>query len=132
MYSEKPLAILWEGNWVIMYEITVGAIDAVPIPTINLAIIIDINDDAVAVNILPKTNIPIPIISIFFLPITSLNLPKIGVKTADDIDSASAVQVVLLYSKFISFTKAGPKTVVSPPIKPIKKAAKAYGINPVK
>ena len=108
-----------------IYEITTGATAALPTPTTNLAISINQSDGASAVIIFPEIKTKIPRSSVARLPITSPSFPRIGAKAAVDIDIARAVQVVLLYSSPISFTNAGPRTVVKPPIIPIKKAASA-------
>ena len=115
-----------------MYDITTGAMAALPIPTIKRAIIIKNSDGAIAVRILPKVKIAIPINNVAFLPITSPSLPRMGANAAVEAAIAKAVHVVLLYGKFKSLTNAGPSTAVNPPTAPTKNAASAYGTKPLK
>ena len=92
----NTLAILSGGNSVRIYDITTGAIAAVPIPTIKRAVNMKNKVGAIAVRILPKMNTTMPISKVIFLPIMSPNLPRIGANAAVDIAIASAVHVVLL------------------------------------
>ena len=79
-----------------IYEITTGAMAAVPTPTIKRAIIIKNNELAIAVRILPSIKTAMPINRDTLRPIISPNLPRTGAKAAVDIAIASAVHVVLL------------------------------------
>ena len=98
---------------------------AVPIPTTNLAKSIKIREGASALRTLPNRKTAIPSKSVLRLPKMSPSFPRMGAQAAVEIACARAVQVVLLYARFISCTKAGPKTVLRPPTMPTKKAAKA-------
>lgn len=124
------MAICWGGNSVTMYDITVGAMAAVPIPTTNRAKSRKTKEEARALRIFPKVKTIIPSNRVFRLPRISTILPKIGAHAAVEIAWDKAVQVVLLYGRFISRIKAGPKTVLSPPIIPTRNAAKPYERNP--
>ena len=79
-----------------IYEITTGAMAAVPIPVIKRAMSMKIKEGAVAVRTLPTVKTATPISKVNLLPATSPNLPRTGAKAADDIAIASAVHVVLL------------------------------------
>ena len=124
MYRAKPFAILSGGNSVRIYDITTGAIAAVPIPTIKRAISIKIKVGAIAVRMLPIVKTAIPISKVLLRPVRSPNLPRIGAKAAVDIAIARAVHVVLLYGRFNSSIKAGLNKVVNPPTNPTRKAAR--------
>ena len=56
------------------------------------------------ISMLPIVNILIPSKSVVRLPRTSLNFPRIGAQTAEEMERERAVHVVLLYARFISFT----------------------------
>ena len=75
---------------------TTGAMAALPIPTINRAIIINKSDDATAVKRFPIRKITIPRSNVVLRPITSPSLPNMGAPVAVDIAIANAVHVVLL------------------------------------
>lgn len=96
IYKEKPFAMACGGNSVTIYDITVGATAAVPVPTINLAIIIINKDGASAVKIFPTVKMPIPRSNVVRRPNISPSLPKIGANTAEEVARARVVQVVLL------------------------------------
>ena len=106
-----------------IWDITVGAMAAVPIPTINLAISRKKRDIERALKIEPRVKIRIPNRSVVLFPNISTSFPRMGAQAAVEIACARADQVVLLYAKFMSNIKAGPSTVDRPPTIPTKKAA---------
>ena len=98
---------------------------AAPTPITNRAKSIKGREGARALKIFPRRKIAIPSKRVWRLPKTSPSFPRMGAQAAVEIACARAIQVVLLYVRFISCTKAGPKTVLRPPTIPTKKAAKA-------
>ena len=96
IYREKPFAMDSRGNSVTIYPITMGAMAAVPMPTIKRASSINKREGARADRAFPNAKTAMPDSRVTRRPMTSPSLPRTGAQAAVDMARASAVHVVLL------------------------------------